>query len=554
MKKILATLVIVIVLLTTLLLVACGGAKSRSMELVFMVDGEEYARKRVNYYTLGTIPEDPSCDEEGYSFEGWYWDDETFDLELSIFSLMYMPMSEELKVYAHFDLTKYEIHYETEDGEHSNPKVYTIESVVILKDAEKEGYIFKGWYADADKSEQIKAIKKGSTGDKTLYADFEKCEEHQLNGSCTCVLCGLTIHELDSDCNCSNCGKQVHNYESCVCTNCGKTQHTPDSGCICTECGEIAHLISSTGYCMRCGISLFSAYSNSTIVMGSYPQSEVEDVDILDALNDSVKGLPNNGNSAGWTSYGYFVDGASSDYMWYKDTNLNGSKYRGVYLEAYRPIVSSSNPDSGEYQSDNGIHLRRVYWFRFDPIEWKIVSSQNGEWLLVSNMILDSREFNSSSENVYFDEEVKYPNNYAKSSIRDWLNSGFYNTAFTELEKQIIQNSNVSNDIESQGTLYSNIRYACEDTRDRVFLLSTEELTAYYGNTAPESYNSARLKNLTPYAMIQGADDCYWWTRSPYCVGGKRAQVVFDGTINSYYDVDSTYVGVVPSIKISIAS
>lgn len=553
MKKLLTVSIIVIVLLASLLLVACDGAKSRSMELVYIVDGEEYARKRVNYLTMGTIPEAPPCDKEGYSFEGWYWDDEDFEVELSMFSLMYMPMSEELKVYAHFDLTKYELHYEVDEGEHSNPKTYNFEKTVVLKDAKKEGYIFKGWYLDADKTEQIKVIKKGSTGDKTLYASFEKCEDHQFDANCICVYCGLTRHELDENCICSNCGKQVHEYENCVCINCGKTNHTPSSSCICTECGEDAHVLNSYGNCTYCGKFFFSAFSDSTIVMGSYPQSEVWDTDILTALNDSVGKLPSAGNSAGWNSYGYYVDDASSDYMWYKDVELDGKKYRGVYLEAYRPYFSTSNPDSGEYQSDNGIHLERTYWFRFDPIEWKLLSSSNGDWVLVSNMILDSQEFSTTSDLNYHGDDLLYPNNYAKSSIRSWLNNNFYNTAFSELEKQIIQSSNVSNDIDSQGELYSNIRYVCENTKDKVFLLSVEELTTYYGKTQQDEYHMNRFKESTSYAMIQGLNDYSWWTRSPYNIGSKSAQVVSGGTITNCCDVNSTYVGVVPAIRINVA-
>jgi len=38
----------------------------------------------------------------------------------------------------------------------------------------KKGYIFKGWYSDKKCTKKVTQIKKGSTGNVTLYAKWKK--------------------------------------------------------------------------------------------------------------------------------------------------------------------------------------------------------------------------------------------------------------------------------------------------------------------------------------------------------------------------------------------
>ena len=55
----------------------------------------------------------------------------------------------------------------------TNPVIYTIEDSITLADASCEGFIFKGWYADAEYKTPVTTIEKGSFGEKTLYAKWE---------------------------------------------------------------------------------------------------------------------------------------------------------------------------------------------------------------------------------------------------------------------------------------------------------------------------------------------------------------------------------------------
>ena len=73
-------------------------------------------------------------------------------------------------------LTEYAITYHLDGGSNhaDNPAKYTVETETItLKDAERTGYTFMGWYANAGCSgEKVTEIGKGSTGNKELWAKF----------------------------------------------------------------------------------------------------------------------------------------------------------------------------------------------------------------------------------------------------------------------------------------------------------------------------------------------------------------------------------------------
>ena len=75
------------------------------------------------------------------------------------------------------DNAEYAIKYNLNGGKNNkkNPSSYSNTSKTIkLKNPVKKGYTFKGWYADKQYWKKITAIKKGSSGQKTLYAKWKK--------------------------------------------------------------------------------------------------------------------------------------------------------------------------------------------------------------------------------------------------------------------------------------------------------------------------------------------------------------------------------------------
>ena len=115
-----------------------------------------------------SAPEAPEAD--GYTFGGWFTETKCttpFDFDAVI--------TESKVAYAKWAADTFAITYELDGGTKNkgNPDFYTIESETIkLKSPTKKGYIFEGWYYDADFSNAASQISKGSFGDKTFYAKW----------------------------------------------------------------------------------------------------------------------------------------------------------------------------------------------------------------------------------------------------------------------------------------------------------------------------------------------------------------------------------------------
>ena len=72
---------------------------------------------------------------------------------------------------------KYTISYKLNGGKNSveNPKSYSkLTDTIVLRQPKRSGYKFKGWYKDKKCTKKVTRIKKGSTGNITLYAKWTK--------------------------------------------------------------------------------------------------------------------------------------------------------------------------------------------------------------------------------------------------------------------------------------------------------------------------------------------------------------------------------------------
>lgn len=258
-----------------------------------------------------------------------------------------------------------------------------------------------------------------------------------------------------------------------------------------------------------------------SIYFGAYPQRLVEDSSLINELNGKAGTLPSSANTYKWTDYRYYIDGEEASYMYYQDIDYDNDgdfDYRGVYFLVYRPSQATFNDSSYEfytYQDDNGYETRKVYWFSFDQIEWDVLSEKDGKALIIANLIIDGQEFypSQSTEQFLHNGGTSYVNNYGLSNIRKWLNDTFYDTAFTALQKNIIATTLVDNSLASTGRNTSD--FVCEDTNDKIFLLSRQEAKDLYYST-----NDERVARSTDYAKCQGVDNdetyASWWLRSPY--------------------------------------
>ena len=80
-------------------------------------------------------------------------------------------------LYAKWTPEEYSITYELNTGINAsnNPKKYTVEDLITLENPTKTGFTFLGWYTDSKfiEGSEVTEIKKGSTGNITLYAKWD---------------------------------------------------------------------------------------------------------------------------------------------------------------------------------------------------------------------------------------------------------------------------------------------------------------------------------------------------------------------------------------------
>lgn len=298
--------------------------------------------------------------------------------------------------------------------------------------------------------------------------------------------------------------------------------------------------------------------TGNEVMFGQYPQTEVKQNDILSELDKKAGDLPTPENSGAWKSYQYEKWGTALN-MWYIDIVYNSKRYRGVYFTTNR-----SN-------EENEYTVARSYWFEFEPIYWSVLDDNRGELLLICNVALDSQEFSRESEYKENISKGIMANNYEASSIRSWLNDIFYNTAFTTQQKQYILSTTVKNNFDGN-------QYSCNDTEDKIFLLSKEEaLLERYGFQSLSSSTAygytnvnndpARCKKATNYAKSQACsantDASYyareqrgnacWWLRTPdNDYSGMASYVNYYGSPTGTSSVYECRIGVVPALRIKL--
>ena len=441
------------------------------------------------------------------------------------------------------------------EGKHSCDYCGVVISICIDNDTDHKcdqcGATGMGAHADGDDNDHLCDYCEQSVGEDCY--DIEP-KDH------ICDECGATGMGIHADS--SNDGNHTCDYGcGATLTSCNDSDKDHD----CDECGATTSHNYENGYCTVCGEKEWVYTRNGNkITFGSYPQSEVTDSSLTATLN-SKAGLPTSSNSQAWTSYGYYINGSVIHFMWYIDITTGGEKYRGVYFTPYRPYGTTSSSSTGNTcQDDNGYKTSTVYWFKYEPISWTILSENttDGTALIFCDMIIDSQEYYISTSSRTIDGKTVYANNYAESTIRKWLNETFYNTAFSELQKQIILTTTVDN---SMATTYSSTdEYVCENTQDKVFLLSYQDvINSNYGFYSNELWlDTARRKKTTDYAQAQGAytststgcaGNGWWWLRSPLHYDSYIANLVdYRGYACSHSKVDATLYGVVPALTIKL--
>ena len=227
--------------------------------------------------------------------------------------------------------------------------------------------------------------------------------------------------------------------------------------------------------------------------------------------------------------------------------------------ETASPAVEASSSSSESisiagsegYQFSDGTTIKKGedYWFKCEKISWRVLSSADGNYSLVSEKTLNGSTYDSDS------------NNYADSEIRAWLNNGFLCSAFSFGASDLLQETEVDNSPAS--TRSSTNPYCCDDTSEFVFLPSNKEVldeTVYLTS-------AYRIAVATDYARAVGvycdsdperaSYGSYYWTRSPDESVKDAATSVHamnpygDGVVYCY--VNQRKYGVRPAVNIKVS-
>ncbi len=251
------------------------------------------------------------------------------------------------------------------------------------------------------------------------------------------------------------------------------------------------------------------------ITFGSYPQTKVTESGLLDALNLLTLDADSN-------------------------ATYDGAKYKQVFFATVNDL-----------QLTNGYYSNTVYWFKFEPIQWRVLSNLNGELFVMAEKILDSKAYNQVDTNVTWET----------CTMRSWLNIDFYNTAFNSTEQAKIKTSTVVNaNNPSNGTSGGN------NTSDKLFLLSFADTinTAYGFSSNRYLDDTARRTQGTDFSKSSGIcvfvdeshfEGSYWWLRTPGYYSNNACVVFNNGFVNdSGNGVSFTDSGARPAVKINLSS
>ena len=323
------------------------------------------------------------------------------------------------------------------------------------------------------------------------------------------------------------------------------------------------------------------------IYFGYWPQTCERNETVIAKLNAMAKNIPVFNDFDKPENWAYYEN--SKD-IWYIDVIYSGTKYRGIYMKEFRPTIHGSLGYS--IIGENGYGKRQVYWFKVEPIKWRILTTSNNSSYIMSDIALDAfwLEPNRGGPGFYNGEygifrkdqngnmDGTYANNWEYCFLRRWLNETFYNEVFNDLQKKIIQTTHLDNSARSSNPneypkYYRNSenaagenKYAaqCKDTYDKIFLLSLRDVTttAYGFNKDVLAKDPARNLLASDYAKFRSAPmDIYdkkyvtWYTRSP-TLGGNNGYANFVLDRHAKGAIDSTSLtpdgGVVPALWITL--
>lgn len=214
-----------------------------------------------------------------------------------------------------------------------------------------------------------------------------------------------------------------------------------------------------------------------------------------------------------------------------------------IGVEDLKSLISENNiaMNNNENNQNSQMNEYRItsigsYDMDMDPsnglesIEWYIVDETENHYILVSRDCIDAMEMDSTEG-----KEVTWEN----SELRKWLNSTFYDSAFSDEEKDKI----VLSEVEASDNVYYG-SFGGNSTEDYVYLLSEDECKEYI-------YSKGITTNITKYAFSIGVDKTTrFWLRTPGLNQWNSEFGFIDGAVETKGWSNSNKLYVRPVIRI----
>ncbi|MBO5328883.1 MAG: leucine-rich repeat protein [Clostridia bacterium] len=172
MKKLYSLIIALCVIVCTFSFTACSKGT-----ITYVIDGETFAVVKESGGGLVTLPQAPYI--EGYTFDGWYTDEGSWENQFTSASLQNVKLESNMNVYAKYKGNQYKVTLDLNDGkyiDHDNEnKSYTAvygseHNLPGSNDIYKLGYLFNGWSSAGKKLGKVWDF----ADDTTLHADWKQ--------------------------------------------------------------------------------------------------------------------------------------------------------------------------------------------------------------------------------------------------------------------------------------------------------------------------------------------------------------------------------------------
>ena len=192
---------------------------------------------------------------------------------------------------------------------------------------------------------------------------------------------------------------------------------------------------------------------------------------------------------------------------------------------------------------------------KFGDYKWRVLDVQSDKALLITEGVIEERPYNKKYRGATWE----------MCDLRKYLNGEFLRK-FTEEERRKITETPIRN--------ADNLWYGTpggDDTVDKIFLLSLEEVDRYFGDSG--DYLNKRRKTDDNGELVADSDgysfsnahdsdrvakfgnDTWWWLRSPGGGSCSAADVNLDGDVYVLgFDVDDLSGGVRPAFWLNLKS